>query len=101
MHARVARYAIEPDQIVDALDGFADAGRELAELEGFRGGHVLVDYDEGTLITFTLWENRAAIDRSEVRAASLRQQALRSVDGEVQSVTCYEVPVELGASTPA
>jgi hypothetical protein len=47
-------------------------------------------------VTFTLWENRAAIDKSEVRAASLRQQALRSVDGEVQSVTCYEVPIDLG-----
>ena len=96
MHARVARYAIEPDKIVDALDGFRDAGRELADLEGFKGGHVLVDYDEGTLITLTLWENRAAIDRSDVRAASLRQRAIRSVDGEVQSVTCYEVPFELG-----
>jgi heme-degrading monooxygenase HmoA len=96
VHARVARYAIEPDKIVDALDGFRDAGRELSELEGFKGGHVLVDYDEGTLVTFTLWENRAAIDRSEVRAASLRQQAVRAVDGEVQSVTCYEVPFDLG-----
>jgi heme-degrading monooxygenase HmoA len=96
VHARVARYAIEPDKIVDALDGFRDAGRELSELEGFKGGHVLVDYDEGTLVTFTLWENRAAIDRSEVRAASLRQRALRAVDGEVQSVTSYEVPFELG-----
>jgi heme-degrading monooxygenase HmoA len=96
VHARVARYAIEPDKIVDALDGFRDAGRELSELDGYKGGHILVDYDEGTLLTFTLWENRAAIDKSDVRAASLRQQAVRSVDGEVQSVTCYEVPFELG-----
>ena len=101
MHARVARYAIEPDNIVDALDGFRDVGRELAELEGFKGGHVLVEYDEGTLITLTLWENRAALDKSEVRAASLRQRALRSVGGEVQSVTCYEVPVELGTGASA
>ena len=96
MHARVARYAIDPDKIEDAVGGLRDAGRELAQLEGFKGGHVLVDYDEGTLITLTLWENRAALDRSEVRAASLRQRAVRSVEGEVQSVTCYEVPVELG-----
>lgn len=96
MHARVARYAIEPDRIVDALDSLRESGRELAQLEGFRGGQVLADYDEGTLITLTLWENRAALDKSEVRAASLRQRAVRSVDGEVQSVTCYEVPFELG-----
>jgi len=82
--------------MIDALEALRDAGRELADLEGYKGGHVLVDYDDGTLITLTLWENRAAIDRSEVRAAQLRQRALRSVDGEVQSVTCYEVPFELG-----
>jgi heme-degrading monooxygenase HmoA len=96
VHARVARYGIDPDKMVDALEALRDAGRELADLEGYKGGHVLVDYDDGTLITLTLWENRAAIDRSEVRAAQLRQRALRSVDGEVQSVTCYEVPFELG-----
>lgn len=96
MHARVARYAIEPDQLVDAVEGFREAGRELAQLEGFQGGHLLIDYDEGALLTFTLWENRAALDKSEVRAASLRQRALQSVEGEVQSVTSYEVPFALG-----
>lgn len=96
MHARVARYAIDPDRLVDALDGLRDAGRELGALEGYKGGHVLVDYDDGTLITLTLWENRAAIDRSEVRAAQLRQRAMRAVDGEVQSVTLYDVPFEIG-----
>ena len=96
MHARVARYAIEPDRLDDALEGFREAGRELADLEGFRGGHVLIDHEDGTLITLTLWENRAAVDASDVRAASLRQRALKTVDGEVQSVTCYEVPFPLG-----
>jgi heme-degrading monooxygenase HmoA len=96
VHARVARYAIEPDRIDEALDGLRDAGRELSELQGYKGGHVLVDWDEGAVITMTLWENRAAVDRSDVRAAQLRQRALRAVDGEVQSVSCYEVPFELG-----
>ena len=96
MHARVARYAIEPDRLDDALEGLREAGRELAELDGYKGGQVLVDYDDGTLITLTLWESRAAIDRSEVRAAQLRQRAMRAVEGEVQSVTCYQVPFELG-----
>jgi heme-degrading monooxygenase HmoA len=96
VHARLARYAIDPDRIDDALESFREAGRGLAELEGFCGGHVLVDPEDGTLMTLTLWENRAAVDRSDVRAASLRQQALRSVDGEVQSVVCYEVPIQLG-----
>ena len=96
MYARLVRYAIEPDRIDEALGAFREAGRELAQLEGFQGGHVLVDADAGTLLTFALWKDRAALDKSEVRAASLRQRALRSVDGEVQSVVCYEVPFELG-----
>lgn len=96
MHARLARYAIETDKIDEAVESFREAGRELAALEGFKGGHLLVDSDEGSLLTLTLWEDRAAMDRSEVRAASLRQRALRTVEGEVQAVTCYEVPFELG-----
>ena len=96
MYARLVRYAIEPEKIDDALGAFQQAGRELADLQGFKGGHVLVDHDDGTLLTLGLWEDRAALDRSEVRAASLRQAALRSVEGEVQSVTCYEVPFDLG-----
>jgi heme-degrading monooxygenase HmoA len=96
VHARLARYAIEPDRLDDAVESFHQAGLELSELDGFAGGHVLVDHEEGTLMTLTLWDSRAAIDASDVRAATLRQRALRSVDGEVQSVTCYEVPVELG-----
>jgi heme-degrading monooxygenase HmoA len=96
VYARLARYAIETDRIDDAVESFRDAGRELAELEGYKGGHLLVDSDEGALLTLTLWEDRAAMDRSEVRAAGLRQRALRTVDGEVQAVTCYEVPFELG-----
>lgn len=96
MHARLARYAIEPDKIDDAVESFREAGRELAGLEGYQGGHLLVDNEEGSLLTLTLWENRAVMDKSEVRAAGMRQRALRTVDGEVQSVTSYEVPFDLG-----
>jgi heme-degrading monooxygenase HmoA len=96
VYARLARYAIDPDRIGDAVESFREAGRELSQLEGFRGGHLLVDSEEGSLLTLTLWEDRAAMDRTEVRAAGLRQRALRSVDGDVQAVTCYEVPFELG-----
>jgi quinol monooxygenase YgiN len=96
VRARLARYSVEPDRIDAAVESFREAGAEIAQLDGYRGGHLLVDYDEGTLLTITLWENQDALDRSEVRAASLRQVALRVVEGEVQSVTRYTVPFELG-----
>ena len=41
---------------MDAIESFREAGREIAELDGFHGGHVLVDHDDGTLMTLTLWE---------------------------------------------
>lgn len=96
MHARLARYALEPDRVDDALEAFREAGREIAQLQGFRGGQLLVDWDAGTVMTLTLWENRAALDASDVRAAQLRQAAVRPVEGEVQAVNSYDVPFELG-----
>ena len=96
MHARLARYAIEPERINDALDSFRAAAREIAEIEGFAGGHVLVDWDEGTVLTVAFWADRNALHNSEVRAASLRSRAAQAVDGEVLSVTCYEVPFQFG-----
>jgi heme-degrading monooxygenase HmoA len=96
VHARVARYAVESDRIDEAIERLREAGAEIAQLEGFRGGYVLVDYNEGALLTMVLWEDQIALDRSEVRATSLRQAALRTVEGEVQSVTRYTVPFELG-----
>jgi heme-degrading monooxygenase HmoA len=96
VHARLARYALEPDRVDDALEALREAGRVIGTLDGFRGGQVMVDHDQGTLMTLTFWENRAALDASEVRAAGLRQAAMRPSEGEIQSVTCYEVPFELG-----
>jgi heme-degrading monooxygenase HmoA len=96
MHARLARYAIEPERISDALETFRAAAREIAEIEGFAGGHVLVDWDEGTVVTMSLWADLNALHNSEVRAASLRSRAARAVDGEVLSVNCYEVPFQFG-----
>ena len=47
MHARLARYALEPDRVDDALAAIREAGREIAVLDGFRGGQVMVDHDRG------------------------------------------------------
>jgi heme-degrading monooxygenase HmoA len=95
VHARLARYAIEPDRVDDAVEGFRDASREISQLDGFRGGHILVDYENGTLMTMTFWENRAALEASDVRAAAARQAAVRPSEGEVQSVSTYVVPFDL------
>ena len=94
----LARYAIEPDQLDDAVESFREAGRELAAARRLRGrppaGRLTT---RATLLTLTLWE-RPGGDGAGARFARpvCASAALRTVDGEVQSVTCYEVPFELG-----
>jgi hypothetical protein len=75
MVARVARYEMAPD--------------------GFRGGYVLVDHEDGRTMTVTLWENHAALDSSESAARSARKEAADAVDGEVLSVEKFEIAHEL------
>ncbi|HTS73063.1 MAG TPA: VOC family protein [Gaiellaceae bacterium] len=65
------------------------------ELEGFKGGYVLVDHEDGRTMTVTLWENHAAMDASESFARSARNEAAGAVGGDVLSVEKFEVAQEL------
>jgi heme-degrading monooxygenase HmoA len=96
MFARLARYDIGPDRLEDAVSSFAEVGGGLAGLDGFERGYILVDEDEGLLLTLTLWRSRLALEASETRASLLRQRAVKAAGGTVQSVHCYEVRSELG-----
>jgi heme-degrading monooxygenase HmoA len=97
MHARVARYRIDPDKCEEAVASFREAGDEIAQLAGFKDGYVLVDRDDGELVSVTLWESAAALETSDAQASSSRRRAIQAVGGEVESVTRYDVAVELGA----
>ena len=99
MLARVARYEVTSDRIADAVDAFGSAGKEIEQLDGFAGGYVLVDHEDGRTMTITLWENQAVLDESEAAARSARNKASGAVEGSVLSVETFEVAVELGAST--
>jgi heme-degrading monooxygenase HmoA len=99
MFARVARYEVEPDRMDEAIEAFREAAAQLETIAGLMGGYVLSDSDDGVIMTMTFWENRSAMDNSEVKAAGLRQQAAKSVDGTVVSVHCLDVPIEIGSST--
>jgi heme-degrading monooxygenase HmoA len=94
MFARFARYDVPPDRLEDAIEAFREAAKGLASLEGSLGGYLLVDRDDGRLVTFTRWENRAALEGSEVRAAALRRQAMSEVGGDVVTVRSYEIAFE-------
>lgn len=95
MHARVARYRIDPDRCSDAVETFRDAGAELASLDGFAHGYVLVDSDGGDVMTVTVWESQRALEASEMRATRVRQAAANAVDGSVEAVMRFDVTHEL------
>jgi len=97
MLARVARYEVETQRIDDAVQAFGEAAGQIEELQGFAGGFVLVDPQDGRTMTVTLWENLATLENSEPLAGRARRQAAEAVDGSVLSVETFEVAHELGA----
>jgi heme-degrading monooxygenase HmoA len=98
MFARVARYEVEPERTDEAIEAFRAAAEQLEGLSGLKGGYVLADWEDGVIMSMTPWESRAAMDQSEVKAAGLRQQAAKGVDGSVVPVHCLEVPIEIGSN---
>ena len=93
MHARLARYAIEPDRVDDAVESFREAGRELSQLDGFAAATSSSTMTSGTLMTLTLWKDRAALDASDVRAASAAPAAVRADARARCSRSPFVVPV--------
>ncbi len=94
MFARLARYQISSERCEEAVESFRNVVQRLSELRGLAQGYVLLDPDEGKILTLTLWADRAAIEESRGRASGLRQEAVRAVDGSVESVAEYRVALE-------
>ncbi len=94
MFARLARYRIPGDRLDAAATAFAEAAEQLREIDGNTGGYLLVDRDNETATTVTFWENRAALEASEVQASRLRAEAIGGVEGEVMAVDRCEVALD-------
>jgi heme-degrading monooxygenase HmoA len=86
MFARVVRYKVDPERCDKALEAFEEAAKSIGDIDGITGGYVMVDGDEGRIVTVTLWEDQTKMEASEVRASRLRQEALRTVEGDIDSV---------------
>ncbi|MGH2922210.1 MAG: antibiotic biosynthesis monooxygenase family protein [Gaiellaceae bacterium] len=91
MFARIVRYSVDPDRCDEALDAFKEAAEQIGDIDGITGGYVMVDGEAGRIVTVTLWEDREKMEASEVRASRLRQEALRSVEGDVESVERLQI----------
>ena len=95
MLARVARYEFEAGRIDAAVQAFGEAATQVEQLDGFAGGYVLVDPEDGRTMTVTLWDNHAALEQSESVARGLRNSAAEAVGGSVLSVEKFDVAREL------
>ena len=101
MFARVARYQIPEESLDDAVEGFRHAVEQLRDIRGNAGGYLLVDRDNCTALTVTFWENRAAMESSEVQASRLRSQAVAPHGGDIQAVDRCEVALDFSELSPA
>jgi heme-degrading monooxygenase HmoA len=95
MLARVARYEVGADRLSEAVEAFGEAAAQIEQLEGFAGGYVLVDPEDGRTLTLTLWENTTVLENSEHVAGKARREAADAVGGSVLSVEKFEVAREL------
>lgn len=98
MLARVSRYEVASDRIDQAVQAFGEAAKAIQELEGFAGGYLLVDHEDGRTMTVTLWENQAALDSSANAARDARRKASEAVEGSVLSVESFEVAQDLSVA---
>ncbi|MFN2469836.1 MAG: antibiotic biosynthesis monooxygenase [Gaiellaceae bacterium] len=101
MFVRTSTYDLPEDGRAEAVPAFRDAFAQIGECEGFRGGYFLVSCDGERAITFTLWESRAAMEASRVKASRLRSEAAREGDGGVVSVEEFEVAVDASVASSA
>ncbi len=98
MFSRVARYKIPEDNLDEAVQAFKEAAEKLRDLAGSTGGYLLVDRDNCTALTVTLWENRVAMEASEVHASRLRSEAVAPYGGEIVAVDRCEVALDFSES---
>ena len=97
MFSRVARYKIPEEHLDDAMTAFGEAAERLKEIEGSAGGYLLLDRDNCTALTVTFWENRVALETSEVQASRLRSDAVGPFGGEILAVDRCEVALDFSA----
>jgi heme-degrading monooxygenase HmoA len=94
MYARVARYQIPQEKFGEVVGAFREPVERLKDVEGNRGGYLLIDRDNCTALTLTLWENQAALEASEVAAGRLRAEAINALDGDIQMIDTCEVALD-------
>ncbi len=103
MWARVTTLQGPGGQSADDVEKNTQVLKEQAlpaarELPGFKGLLSLADPESGKGITITIWEDEAALRKSEEEANRIRSQAADLTASEVVSVERFEVVLDESAS---
>jgi heme-degrading monooxygenase HmoA len=95
VYARLSTYQLPDDAGHDAEKAFRDALRSIDECHGLADGMFLISCDGGRAITMTLWDSRAEMEASRVKASHVRMDAARGVDAAIVSTEEFEVSFAL------
>jgi heme-degrading monooxygenase HmoA len=96
MHARVSHYDLGGSSRDDAVRGFEGARSAIEQMQGNRGGMLLVDADGGKAITITLWEDEQALRATAEQANQARERAAGEAGMSIREIEAYEVALEFG-----
>jgi heme-degrading monooxygenase HmoA len=91
MHARMTAVKVAPDQADAAVSSFVKNVPATAKELGAKGTALLINRETGEGLSFTLWEDEAAMRASEERANELRRSTTEEMGTEVTRVERYEV----------
>lgn len=93
MFARVATYEIPGHRVEEAVGSFGEAIGQIGGMSGLTDVYVLVSSESDRALTMSLWDSRADMEASRIKASRLRSDAAKVVNGSVQSVVEYEVAI--------
>ena len=94
MHARLTFYELGSASKVEAARAFEGAAEGIKEMQGNRGGELLVDAANGKALTITYWDSEQALRDSDQRANTLREQAAGSANMSITGTEVYEVALQ-------
>lgn len=96
MFARVSQITGLPGKLETAVPVLQEGLDRTQGLAGFEGAYLLVDRDEGKIMTVTFWNNRTDLKSSAPRAeAIVAEAAQRAGAADVPQVVSYEVLLEI------
>ncbi len=94
MYAQIIRISLQPEKIEEFRELYEQyILPELSGQAGYRNFHLLLDRENARAISFTLWEDRAAAEKSEETNLYLEQRAAYPLYSKPPVREGYEVAV--------